>query len=98
MNLHRIAESVRFAALAVVLASAATAASAAEKNLNTAFTVKPGGVLTVDADGADISVVGGEANTVTVRITARGTQAELDDLTLSAEPSEDGIKVSAKRP
>ncbi len=58
----------------------------------------PGGVLTVDADGADISVTGGDTNTVVVRIEARGSQKELDALKLSAETSSDGVRVEALRP
>jgi DUF4097 and DUF4098 domain-containing protein YvlB len=106
MNRHRIAELIRFAArlsmiqaaLALSLASVASAAIAQEKNLNQTFTVAPGGLLTVEADGADISVAGGDSNTVVVRIAARGSQGELDDLKLSAEPSSDGIRVEALRP
>src|SRR5690349_14021223 len=90
--------AVRLSLLALALVSAASAAVAEEKNLNRTFTVTPGGMLTVDADGADISVSGGDVNTVVVRIEARGTQKELNELTLSAEPIADGIKVAAKRP
>ena len=84
--------------LAIVLAFVASAASAEEKNLNKTFTVTPGGMITVDADRADITVTGGNTNTVVVRIEARGSQSELDELKLSAEPSSDGIKVEALRP
>lgn len=106
MNRHRLAESARAAArlsmihalLGICLASVASAASAEEKNLNRSFNVSPGGMLTVDADGADISVVGGDANTVSVRIEARGSQSELDELNLSAEQSGDGVRVEARRP
>jgi DUF4097 and DUF4098 domain-containing protein YvlB len=106
MNHHRLTESVRAVArfsmihalLAVALASAASAASAEEKNLNRTFNVTPGGLLTVDADGADIAVSGGDGNTVVVRIEARGSQSELDELTLSAEQVSDGIRVEARRP
>ena len=86
------------ALLAVALLSAASAAVAEEKNLNRTFTVAAGGVLTVDADGADIFVSGSETNTVVVRIEARGSQKELDELKLSAEPSNEGIRVEALRP
>lgn len=85
--------------LAAVLFSAGSAAAVAEeKSLNRTFTVQAGGVLTVAADGADVFVSGNETNTVVVRIQARGSQKELDTLTLSAEPSSDGIKVEALRP
>jgi len=106
MNRHRFAESVCSTArlsmihvlLALALASVASAAIAEEKTLNKSFTVTPGGVLTVDADGADISVTGGDTNTVVVRIDARGSQSDLEELRLSAEASGDGIKVEALRP
>lgn len=86
------------ALLALALASIATVAVAEEKKLDKTFTVAPGGVLTVVADGADIFVGGGDTNTVVVRIEARGSQKELDALKLSAEPSSDGIRVEALRP
>jgi DUF4097 and DUF4098 domain-containing protein YvlB len=92
MNHHRTV------VLALALACAASVASAEEKSLIKSFTVAPGGVLTVDADGADISVTGNDTNTVSVRIEARGSQNELDELRLSAEPSSDGIKVEALHP
>jgi DUF4097 and DUF4098 domain-containing protein YvlB len=91
MNRHQVL-------LAIALFAAASAAVAEEKNLNRTFTVTAGGVLTVDADGADIFVSGSDTNTVVVRIEARGSQKELDALKLSAEPSSDGIRVEALRP
>jgi len=104
MNRHRIAVrtaprlSIIHVLLALALIGAVSVARAEEKSLNKSFTVAPGGVLTVEADGADISVIGGDTNTVVVRIEARGSGKELDDLKLSAEPSEDGIRVEAVRP
>jgi hypothetical protein len=102
----RLVESVRSATrlsmmpamLAVALASTASAASAEEKNLDRTFNVTPGGQLTVEADGADISVSGGDSNTVVVRIQARGSQRDLDELKLSAEQTGDGVRVEARRP
>ena len=91
-------ESIVQALLAIAFVSAASAASAQEKNLDRTFNVTPGGLLTVDADGADISVTSGNANTVAVRIQARGSQRELDELNLSAEASSDGVRVEARRP
>ena len=106
MNRHHFTEAARAAArlsmiyalLGVGLASVASAASTEGKSLNRTFNVSPGGMLTVDADGADISVIGGDGNTVAVRIEARGSQSELEDLTLSAEQSSDGVRVEARRP
>jgi DUF4097 and DUF4098 domain-containing protein YvlB len=106
MNRQRLAHSVRSVArlcvlpilLAIALASAASAAHAQEKNLSRTFNVTPGGLLTVDADGADVSVSGGDSNTVGVNIQARGSQSRLDELQLSAEQTSDGVRVEAKRP
>ncbi len=104
MNRHRFA--VRSAArwsmthglLAIALASVASAAIAEAKKLDRTFNVTPGGMLTVDADGADISVSGSEGNTVVVHIEARGSKSDLDELNLSADTSSDGVKVEARRP
>jgi DUF4097 and DUF4098 domain-containing protein YvlB len=102
MNRHRIVESARLsmiqAALALALVSTSGTALAEEKKLDRTFNVSPGGMLTVDADSADISVTGGDSNTVVVRIEARGSQRELDELHLSAEQTSDGVRVEAKRP
>ena len=106
MNRHRPAESVRSVArlsmvhamLGIAFVSAASAATAEEKSLNRTFNVTAGGTLTVDADGADIAVSGSEGSTVVVRIEARGSQNELDELKLSAEQSGDGVRVEARRP
>jgi DUF4097 and DUF4098 domain-containing protein YvlB len=86
------------ALLAIALALAATSVLAAEKTLDRTFDVSAGGLLTVDADGANISVAGGDGNKVAVHISARGTDKDLEDLNLSAEASSDGIRVEAKRP
>jgi hypothetical protein len=87
-------------AIAVVSAASATVAQASDdqKTLNRTFTVKPGGVLAVEADGAEVNVTGGDADTVIVRIEARGSAQDLEELNLSAEPNDDGIKVEALRP
>lgn len=102
MNRHRLPASVPAVALHALLAfamiSTASAALAQEKKLDKTFTVDPNGMLTVDADGADITVNGGDSNTVVVHIDARGSQSELDNLKLSAEPSSDGVRVEALRP
>jgi hypothetical protein len=106
MNRFRLAESVRSTArlpmiqalLALTLICAASVALAEERKLDRTFTVTPGGLLTVEADGADISVVGGDSDMVVVHIAARGSHKELDELKLSVEQSADGVHVEAKRP
>ena len=84
------------ALLGSVLAFGATAAMAAEKVFDRAFTVTPGGVLSVNADGAHISVSGSDANQVVVHMVGRGSQDEIDDMRLSAEQSGSGVSVELR--
>jgi DUF4097 and DUF4098 domain-containing protein YvlB len=84
--------------LGITLALAATAVLAAQKTLDRTFDVSAGGVLTVNADGADVTVTGNDANKVVVHIDVRGSDSDLEDLNLSAEPSSEGIQVEARHP
>ncbi|HEY4368124.1 MAG TPA: DUF4097 family beta strand repeat-containing protein [Steroidobacteraceae bacterium] len=84
--------------LATLLTFAAPAVMAAEKVLDRSFPVTPGGLLTVNADGADVVVAGGDAEQVVVHIAVTGSQKNVDALKLSAQPSADGVKVEALRP
>jgi hypothetical protein len=84
--------------LALALVSIASTATAEEKKLDRTFTVAPGGVLSVYADGADVQVSGSDTDKVIVRIEARGSRKELDELELSAEPTSEGVRVEARRP
>lgn len=86
------------ALLASVLVLAATASGAAEKVLDRSFTVAPGGLLTVNADGARITVTGGDSSQVVVHMVANDSQKELDEMTLSASQTEDGVTLEMRRP
>jgi len=88
---------MRKAILSLVMVCGATAAVAAEKTLDRSFTVKPGGVLIVNADGADISVLGGDGAQVVVHMRAEAAQKDLDDMTLSAEATDSGVTVQMLR-
>lgn len=72
-------------------------AHAAEKRLDRTFTVEPGGRLTVDADGSNVTVRGTDSNQVSVHIAATGSQDALDRMVMSAEPGPAGIAVTARR-
>jgi hypothetical protein len=98
MNRNRFAASVYPALLGIALASTAGAAPAASKTLDRTFDVSAGGVLTVEAEGAEISVTGNDTSKVVVHIESRGSQDELDEINLSAEQSSDGVRVEARRP
>ena len=74
------------------------AAHAAEWLLDRTFTVTPGGLLTVNADGGDITVKAVDGQQVVVHIVARGSQSVVDELKLSAEQTADGVLVEALRP
>jgi DUF4097 and DUF4098 domain-containing protein YvlB len=80
--------------LASLLAFAAPTL-AAEKVFDRTFTVTPGGLLTVNADAADISVESGSTDKVVVHIVASASQSELDALDLSAEQTSSGVTVEA---
>ena len=84
------------ALLGSVLAFGATAAMAAEKAFDRTFTVMPGGVLNVNADGAYISVAGSDANQVVVHMVARGSQDEIDDIRMTASQSDSGVNVELR--
>jgi hypothetical protein len=83
---------------AILLIAATSATLAEEKVLDRTFTVAPGGLLTVSADGANISVVGGDSNQVVVHMVASAPQKELDALKLSATQTQDGVTVEMRRP
>jgi DUF4097 and DUF4098 domain-containing protein YvlB len=84
--------------LGLIALCAANAALAADKTFDRTFTVKPDGVLTVVADGADITVTGGSGNQVVVHMVAEASQKDLDELKLSAEASDSGVLVQMLRP
>src|SRR5690349_6965273 len=76
---------------------AATSAHAAEKKLGRAFTVSPGGTLTVDADGATVRISGVDTNQVTVHMTARAPEKDLADTTLEAVQAGNDVNVTLRR-
>ncbi len=83
----------------VVIAFALLAASsvgAAEKKLERTFAVSPGGVLTVDSDSATVRVSGGDSNQVTVRMSARGSEEDLDEAKLEAVQTDGGVTVTLR--
>jgi len=86
------------AVIASLLTVAAGAAVAEEKVFDRTFTATPGGLLTVVADGADISVTGSDSSQVVVHVVARASQKELDALKISASQSQDGVSVEMRRP
>jgi len=82
---------------AICLSLTGVAVQAAEKRLDRTFTVAPGGQLTVEADGADITVTGADSNQVSVQILVTGSERAIEALMLSAEQNESGVLVKAKR-
>jgi DUF4097 and DUF4098 domain-containing protein YvlB len=86
----------RYSVIAIALLAAGSA-SAAERNLNKAFTVSPGGTLTVDADSASVQVTGVDSNQVTVHMNARGPEDDLAKLTFDAAQKGDGVTVTLRR-
>ena len=74
---------MRLSAIALVLIATGSA-HAAEKTLDRAFTVSPGGELVVDADGASVHVSGNDGNQVIVHMVFGGSESDLDDIKLDA--------------
>jgi DUF4097 and DUF4098 domain-containing protein YvlB len=87
----------RFLAIALVLLVSCPA-HAADKALERTFTVSPGGSLVVDADGASVRVSGSDTDKVTVRMKVRGTESELENITLDAAQNGNGVTATMKRP
>src|SRR5690606_25936613 len=83
-------------ALALVLLAASNV-HAAEKSFDRTFTVSPGGSLVVEADGASVKVSGTDTNKVTVRIWARGSDRELDAMTLDATQNGNDVTATMRR-
>src|SRR4051812_3405475 len=80
----------RYFVLALVLIIAGCA-QGADKTLDRTFTVSPGGTLTVEADGAGVHVAGNDGNQVIVHMRLRGSQHDLDNMTLDAVQTADGV-------
>lgn len=75
----------------------ACSANAAERKLERTFDVSPGGTLTVDSDSASVRVSGGDTNQVTVRMSARGSEGDLDDAKLEAVQTDRGVTVTLRQ-
>jgi hypothetical protein len=86
----------RYSALPLVL-FVAGCAQAADKTLERTFTVSPGGTLIVDADSASVEVSGGNANQVSVRMTANGSDSDLADIKLEAFQKGDEVNIVMRR-
>jgi len=83
--------------LILALVAAAPIARSDERSFDRILDAAPGGRLTVDADGAEVSVTGGEDKQVVVHITAKGSSSTLENMTLAADKTADGVAVTVKR-
>jgi hypothetical protein len=77
---------------------ASSVCMAEEKVLDRTFTVASAGLLTVNADAADVSVSGSNASQVVVHMVARGSQKELDEMKFSAAQGDSGVTVEMLQP
>ena len=94
---NQIRRSMVQALLTGVLVCATTCAMAAERVFDRTFKSMPDGQLTVNADGARISVLGGDGDQVVVHIVANGSQKQLDGMKFSASQSASGVAVELLR-
>jgi hypothetical protein len=81
----------------VLVLFAASPAYAAEKSLERTFKVAPGGTLTVDADAASVHVTGAETDRVSVRMTARGSEDNVENAKLEALQTDAGVTVTMRQ-
>jgi DUF4097 and DUF4098 domain-containing protein YvlB len=81
----------------VGLALGSLVAHGAEKRLDRTFDVTPGGLLTVESDGTNVVVQGGEGNRVVVHIVLKGSQSTLDRMEVDATQSGADVRVTAKK-
>jgi DUF4097 and DUF4098 domain-containing protein YvlB len=71
-------------------------AAAAEKALDRSFGVQPGGRLSVELDSGNVAVSGTATNQVTVRLRAKGSARELENLKWSAAKDARGVVVKVE--
>ena len=83
--------------LVIGMAIAAPAVWSDQRNVDRTFDVNLGGRLTVDAEGGDVTVTGADTKQVGVHVSATGSESLLEGLTISAEPTADGVAVIVKR-
>ena len=81
-------------AIALVLIATGSV-HAAEKTLDRAFTVSPGGELVVDANSASVHVSGDDGNPVVVHMVFGGSESDLDDVKLDAIQKDNGVTVTS---
>src|SRR3982751_1959593 len=86
----------RYLAIALVVAVAG-AAQAAERKLDRTFTVAPGGILNVDADGGGVRVSGSDGDKVVVHMISRGSQEEIDKIEMDAAQNGNDVSVTMKQ-
>jgi DUF4097 and DUF4098 domain-containing protein YvlB len=90
---------VGFAAvLAIGLGTLTMSAQAAEKRVDRTFAVTPGGRLTVDASGADITVRSTDRDQVVVHALIRGSESRLERMRIEVEQHGNDVIVTVKRP
>lgn len=70
--------------------------SAAERRLDKSFNVSPNGTVKVDAQSASVTVKSSGNAQVRVQILFEGSSSNLEDLTLSAEGTSQGVDVEAR--
>lgn len=86
----------RAGASAVCLVLATSAVHAAEKRFEEAYTVQPGGKLSVEANEGDVIVTGTNSDRVVVRVVMSGSERSLERMTLTTQQKGNDVLVTAK--
>jgi hypothetical protein len=85
----------RYFAIAFICIASASA-QAAEKKLDRTFTVAPGGMLTVEADGSSIEVSGNDGYQVIVHMFSRSAEEDLEKIEMDASQHGNDVAVTLK--
>lgn len=86
----------RAGTFAVCWVLATSAVHAAEKRFEEAYTVQPGGKLSVETNEGDVVVTGTDSDRVVVRVVMSGSERSLEHMTLTTKQEGNDVLVTAK--
>lgn len=90
-------KAVRNAALLLlVLAISFATALSAEKTFEKKFSVASGGTFSIKTDFGNVNIVGTDAKEVSIQARMEGRQRDLDEFTITANQTSEGVEVDGK--
>ncbi len=89
-------QAFRQAAVWALSAAVVSISGAATKTFDKKFSVAPGGTVWVNTEIGSVSIVGTAENEVSVNVSMKGSQHDLDRFEVSAVQTEKGVEVTGK--